>query len=59
MQRDTTEYNIQRANELSKLIDAATVRPTDLLREFNRCVAWLAKYSPRPLDETVRYPENW
>lgn len=60
MQRDTTEWNIIRANQLAALIDAAEERPTKLLNEWYGCVSWIRKYgNVADVTETIICPANW
>jgi hypothetical protein len=60
MQRDTSSFQIDKANKLSAAIDAAAERPDELIREFDGCIAWLIKYAPHvEIDTAVVCPANW
>ena len=61
-QRDTTAFQIARANELADIIDAATEYPERLIWEFNGCVQWCEKYGHLTTDEIrdqIRCYQNW
>ena len=60
MQKNTTEWHIKRANELSLQINTSPERPTASLAEWHRIVNWLDQYGGRPnWRESVNAIINW